>query len=90
MTDTPSSGGSDVVAVPLGGGMRRVRVRVRRRRARPGSGGHSKWGRSRRRAVRTAFICAGVLLLMGTGVYLSVSLMGAPPVNPRSVVNLRR
>jgi hypothetical protein len=90
MNETPSTGGSDAVAAPLAVGMRRVRVRVRRRRARPGGRGHSRWIRSRRRALRTAFLCAGLLLLMGTGVYLSLSLLGAPPSNPRSVVNPRR
>jgi hypothetical protein len=85
MPKSPSNGGSDAVAAPLGTGRQRVLVRVRRRRVREGSRWHSKWPRSRRRALRTAFACAGVLLLMGTGLYFSLSLLGAPPTNPRAV-----
>jgi hypothetical protein len=92
MTDSPSSAGTDVLSAPLADGRRRVRVavRVRRRRARQGSRGHSKWTRSRRRALRTALVAAGLLLVMGTGLYLSLSLMGSPPANPRAVVRSTR
>jgi hypothetical protein len=85
MANDPSSGGSDAVAAPLEGGMHRVRVRVRRRRARDGHRWRSQWTRSRRRNLRTLVLCAGALLVMGTGLYLSLSFMGAGPSGPRPV-----
>jgi hypothetical protein len=88
MTHSPFSAGSDAVAAPLASG-RRERIRVRRRRARSGSRWRSKWPRSRRRVLWTAFICAGVLALMGTGLYFSLSFLSSPPANPRSVLGAR-
>jgi hypothetical protein len=87
MTESPLSAGSDAMAAPLSSERYRVRIRVRRRRPRQGSRWYSRrWSRSRRRVLRTAFICAGILLVMGSGVYYSLAFMGSRPSNPRSVV----
>lgn len=85
MSDSPS-GGSEAVADLLPADRHRVRIRIRRRRAREGSRWRSRWPRSRRRALRNGLICAGVLVLMGTGLYYSLAFLGSPPTNPRAVV----
>jgi hypothetical protein len=89
MANSPPTGGSDAVAAPLEGGMRRVRVRVRRRRARDGQRWRSSWTRSRRRNLRTVFVCAGALLLMGTALYFSLSSLGSGPSSQPPAVRTR-
>jgi hypothetical protein len=68
----------DAIVVPP---LRRERVVVRRRRSRsrpkPGT-----WTAraSRRRTVRVFVVCAGVLVLMGVGLYFGLSRQEIPPV----------
>jgi hypothetical protein len=58
----------------------RERVVVRRRRAR-GAHHSGRWmaRASRRRRIRTAILCVGVLLVMAVGLYISLSRQDSAP-----------
>jgi|KBSMisStandDraft_5_1062788.scaffolds.fasta_scaffold162723_2 hypothetical protein len=79
----PLAGSSEEapVVVPAA---RRERVVVRRRRgnSRPRTG---RWtaARSRRRILRAAVVCTGVLLLMAVGLYLGLSRQDTVPAESR-------
>jgi len=82
----PLAGSSQeaVVEAPVAVPGRRERVVVRRRRP------HSRrrtgqWTarRSRRRMIRAAVLCAGVLLLMAVGLYLGLSRQEIAPAESR-------
>jgi hypothetical protein len=65
-------------------GPRRESIVVRRRR----SGRRHRTGRwtakqSRRRVIRAALVCAGVLLLMAAGLYLGLSRQDVAPAESR-------
>jgi hypothetical protein len=70
MLDPPATGSSSLVVE----GTRRERVVVRKRRPR-GPHRSRNWSAraSRRRAMRNAVVCVGVLLLMAAGLYLGLS-----------------
>ncbi len=76
--------GADAVTETLGSpAIGRERVSVRRRRARGsarGSAHAGKWtGRAKSRWLRTAVLCAGVLLLMVLGLYFSLARQETAP-----------
>jgi hypothetical protein len=80
MTNNPSSAGSDTVAATLVGDLRPEHVKVRRRRARQGHRSQERWTvRSRRRAMQSAFVCAGALLLMAAAVYFTLAHESSGP-----------
>lgn len=64
---------------------------VRRRRSRPRSVGRWVVARSRKRIIRTAVLCTGVLLLMAVGLYFGLSRQeSAPSEGARIVVTASR
>ncbi len=68
------------VVQPSGAALHRHGTMVRRRRAKRGP--HAgRWvvARSRKRMLRTAAVCTGVLLLMAVGLYLGLSRQDATP-----------
>ena len=79
----PVSGNSQEAPIPVSE-PRRERVVVRRRRAhsRRGTG---RWTarKSRRKIIRAAVVCAGVLLLMMIGLYLGLARQDMAPAESK-------
>src|SRR5512144_854891 len=79
----PVGGSSQEAPIPVSE-LRRERVVVRRRRAH----GRHRTGRwtaqkSRRKIIRAAVVCAGVLLLMAVGLYLGLARQDMAPAESR-------